>query len=393
MSFAGFQTTHTGSLPRPADVAQRVFAAAQSGFWQEDDAGALAAAVTDIVDRQHALGLDIVNDGEITRLRYWDVFTSRLDGVDPFVDEPEMAFRNGRFPGFEQPMLEIPGYPAAPPQLTRMPVVRGAITYRGPLGLDPELHRLRDALDGAPGFVTAPSPGLLALICRDEFYGDHKPLLDAAATALSHEYRSILESGLDLQVDNPDVAGCWHNWPLAEAPAIARLHLDALRQALDGLPAERIRLHLCWGNAEAPHDDDVELEEIAELLTDLPADALVLEAANPRHEHEWRVWEDVPLGDKHLIVGVIDSTTNFVEHPEVVADRICRFADVVGPENVVAGTDCGFGTWAHHYRVDPRIAWAKLESLVEGARRATHRLTGAAQSHGRPLRQRAKEVA
>jgi 5-methyltetrahydropteroyltriglutamate--homocysteine methyltransferase len=375
-NLTAFSTTHTGSLPRPPEVAARVFAAAERRTWAPGDEDALLEAVVDIVARQRALGLDVVNDGEITRLRYWDVFTSRLEGIDPYVDEVKPSVTRGRFEGYSQPLIHPEGYPEPPAELWRTPAVRGAIAYGGPGALEPELRRLRAALGSSAGFVTAPAPGLLPVVCRDEFYNDEEQLLAAAAEALAHEYRTIVDAGFLLQIDSPDLPNCWKRRTEAEGRRLGKLHLDALREALGGIPPERVRLHVCWGNDEAPHDEDPALPAFADLLLEMPVGAIVLEAANPRHAHEWRLWSDLPLGDKQLIVGAIDTTTNFVEHPELVADRLCNFAAVVGPDRVLGGTDCGFGTWAHHFRVDPRIAWAKLESLVAGARLARERLAG-----------------
>ena len=375
MSFIGFSTTHTGSLPRPPDVARLVFAAAEAGMPAAADEDVLGSAVTDVVEQQRRLGLGRMNDGEITRLRYWDVFTKRVDGIEPFADDHPSRAATGRFAGYEPPLLSVPAYPVPSERLGRMPVVRGPLVYRGPVGLDAEVDRLRTALGADPGFLTAPSPGMLALTCRDDYYRDEELLLAAAARVLAEEYRFVADSGLVLQVDSPDLPVCLRGHPAAEGRATARLRLDALRRALQGISAEQVRLHVCWGNSEGPHDEDVELQEFADLLLAMPVGALVLEAANPRHAHEWRLWGELDLGDKQLIVGAIDTTTNFVEHPDLVADRLCQFASVVDPSRLVAGTDCGFGTWAHFFRVHPSVAWAKLESLVEGARRASRRLT------------------
>jgi 5-methyltetrahydropteroyltriglutamate--homocysteine methyltransferase len=375
MSVSRVLTTHTGSLPRPPDVAGRVFAAADRGAWQPSDEAALAEAVAEIVARQRQIGLDIVTDGEITRLRYWDVFSMRLDGIDPFAEERVPSTREGRFAGYAQPVMRPPGYPDPAERLARHPVVRGPIAYKGPGDLALQVRFLRAAVPAVDdAFITAPAPALISDVCGDQFYRNEEQLVMATADALADEYRFIVDSGFVLQVDSPDLPSCWKGRSAAEGRQAAELHLDALQHALRGLPLERVRMHVCWGNTEAPHDDDIELRAFADLLVSMPVGAIVLEAANPRHAHEWRCWRDVPLGDKKLVVGVIDTTTNFVEHPDLVADRICQFASVVGTGNVIAGTDCGFGTWAHHYRVDPRIAWAKLESLVEGARRATQRI-------------------
>jgi len=245
-----------------------------------------------------------------------------------------------------------------------------------------DIANLRAALAAVPhagAFLTAASPGVISLFFRNEYYPTHEAYLFAIAEAMRPEYRAIVDAGLVLQVDCPDLAMGRHiqyrEADLATFRQQARLHIAALNHALAGLPADRVRVHLCWGNYEGPHHCDVPLADILDLVFEIQADGISFEAANPRHAHEWALFEQVRLpAGKVLIPGVIDSKTNYIEHPDLVAQRVVQLARLVGRENVLAGTDCGFGTWVGMARVDPEVAWAKLAALVEGARRATRLL-------------------
>lgn len=372
-------TTHTGSLPRPDALRDLIIA-------REKDAGldpaALARAtrdaVADAVRQQIAVGIDVVSDGEMGKLGFTNYVKHRLTGFagepHPFrardmMDYPELAAR--QFSG--------PGAIA-----TGMPGCTGPITYRDRDSLRADLENLRLAVQDArpvDAFLPAASPGCIVQASHNTYYPTREAYLYALADALQEEYRAIVEAGFVLQVDCPDFGMGRHcEFPdvsLAEYRKNLELHVAALNHGLAGLPEEQIRVHLCWGNYPGPHHRDVELKEIADVVLRCRANAFSVEAANPRHQHEWKVWEAVKLPKgKVLIPGVIDTNTNYVEHPEVVAQRLVRFAGVVGKENMIAGTDCGFGTFTGFGIVAPRVAYAKLASLAEGARLASAALWG-----------------
>jgi 5-methyltetrahydropteroyltriglutamate--homocysteine methyltransferase len=264
------------------------------------------------------------------------------------------------------------------------PACSGPIALKDLSAATTDIENFRRALDGAngaAGFMTAASPGLIAMFLGNIYYETDEELLWAIADAMRPEYEAIVEAGFILQLDCPDLAMARHR-EFADAPISAfrdymRLHVDVLNAAVDGIPPDRMRMHLCWGNYPGPHHHDVPLEEIVDIVLSARPSALAFEAANPRHEHEWRVFERVELPEgKVLIPGVIDSVSNCIEHPELIADRIVRYASAVGRENVLAGSDCGFGTFVGVIFVDPDVAWAKLAALAEGARVASERLWG-----------------
>jgi 5-methyltetrahydropteroyltriglutamate--homocysteine methyltransferase len=278
------------------------------------------------------------------------------------------------FPGMARRVFGDPGR-----SRRKTPACTGPIAVRDPQATIDDTRNLKAALDGArveEAFMSAASPGVISLFFRDEHYGNHETYLFAIAEAMKHEYEAVVKAGFVLQLDCPDLAMGRHiqyaALSVAEFQKAARLHIEALNHALANVPPEQVRLHLCWGNYEGPHHYDVPLADVIELAFTARAGGVSFEAANPRHAHEWRVFEKVkvPAG-KVLIPGVIDSTTNFIEHPELVAERIGRFAKLVGRENVIAGTDCGFGTWVGQSAVDPDIVWAKLAAMAEGARLAS----------------------
>lgn len=372
-------TTHTGSLPRPDDVLsmlyQRMERGADATLDRELDA-AVAAAVHTAVQMQVDLGLDVVNDGELGKLSYATYVADRMEGFETFEAE-----RTGRrdfpdvqaFPEFaERRRAEAGrGYYEA-----HFPVCVGPIAYSGNAELERELRRLRRAVDATGAqraFVTAASPGVVAMFIRNRHYPDRGAYLEAIADAMRVEYEAIHAAGFSLQLDCPDLAF----GVMAFADDDAKVHrhvarsIEVLNAATANIPAEEMRLHVCWGNYEGPHHLDVPLDRILDdVLRARPA-ALVLEAANPRHEHEWEVFADRGLPDDKIVVpGLIDSTSNYIEHPDLVAQRLRRYVDAVGSERVMAGTDCGFGTIAGRPNVVPSIVGAKLASLVEGARRA-----------------------
>jgi len=372
-------TTHTGSLPRPPDLIRTMFAREEG---VPVDTAALAArirlAVAEVVRKQVDAGLAVVNDGEVSKPSYATYIKDRLTGFGgtsqalryrDLVDFPEMAKRVFGDPGRAR---------------RKTPACTGPIAVRDPAAAQADVDNLKAAVAAAPAedvFVSAASPGVISLFFRDDHYRDHEKYLFAIADAMRHEYETVARAGFTLQLDCPDLAMGRHiqfaDLDLAAFRRMAALHLSALDHAVARIPPEQLRMHLCWGNYEGPHHHDVPLADLLDLVFAARPQAVSFEAANPRHAHEWKVFEQVkvPAG-KIVIPGVLDSTTNFIEHPDLVAERITRFARLVGRENVIAGTDCGFGTWVGQAAVDPDIAWAKLQSLAEGARRASRELWG-----------------
>jgi 5-methyltetrahydropteroyltriglutamate--homocysteine methyltransferase len=341
------------------------------------DAPALAArirtAVAEVVRKQADAGITVVNDGELSKPSYATYVKDRLNGFGgasqalqyrDLVDFPEMAKRVFGDPGRSR---------------RKTPACTGPISVRDPGAAAADVDNLKAALGPVPVddvFMSAASPGVISLFFRDDHYRNHETYLFAIADAMRHEYETVARAGFILQLDCPDLAMGRHiqfaGLSVEEFRTMARLHLAALDHAVANIPPEQLRLHLCWGNYEGPHHYDVPLADILDLVLAARPQGISFEAANPRHAHEWKVFERVKLpGDKIIIPGVLDSTTNFIEHPELVAERVGRYARLVGREHVIAGTDCGFGTWVGQAAVDPDIVWAKLASLAEGARLAT----------------------
>ena len=346
-------TTHAGSLPRPADLTD-MLVRRDHGERVEDLDARVSDAVLDVVQRQLDAGLTVVNDGEASKINYSTYVTERLDGFGGESGEGRYlpdAWED--FPDFFRSMPEI--------DLAR-PACIGPVRHRGLDAARADIANLQAALaaTGAEeSFMTAASPGVIEGYLENQHYATHEEYIWALADAMKPEYDAIHAAGLLLQLDCPD---------LAARPADGATHLEALDHATRDIPPERMRLHLCWGNYEGPHHDDVPLADLIERVLAARPAALSFEAANPRHAHEWRVFEDVALPDGTVLIpGVIDTTTNYIEHPQLVADRIVRYARLVGPERVIAGTDCGFATIANHLLVDPAIAWAKLAVLRDGA--------------------------
>jgi len=370
-------TTHTGSLPRPADLIRTMFAREEG---VPVDGAALGtrirSAVAEVVRKQVDAGIAVVNDGEVSKPSYATYVKDRLTGFggasqalqyQDLVDFPEMAKRVFGDPGRSR---------------RKTPACTGPIAVRDPGAAQADVDNLKAAVADVAAddvFVSAASPGVISLFFRNDHYGSHEAYLFAIADAMRHEYETVARAGFVLQLDCPDLAMGRHiqfaALGLEEFRKMARLHLAALDHAVAGIPPEQLRMHLCWGNYEGPHHYDVPLADLLDLVFAARPQAVSFEAANPRHAHEWKVFErvKVPPG-KIIIPGVLDSTTNFIEHPELVAERIARYARLVGRENVIAGTDCGFGTWVGQAAVDPDIAWAKLASLAEGARLASREL-------------------
>jgi 5-methyltetrahydropteroyltriglutamate--homocysteine methyltransferase len=373
-------TTHTGSLPRPDDLVDLLWSRERGNPVDEAAFGErVRQAVADVVKQQVSLGLDVVNDGEMGKLSYASYVRDRLSGFAPTAEAKSPVASD---------LFDFPVYRArlssegASRRMTRVGCV-GPVAYRGQDALARDLANLGAAVkDAAPAgaFLSAASPGVIALFHTNLHYQSHEAYVGALAEAMREEYEAIHRAGFLLQLDCPDLAAGFHlgsgsRMPVDEFLRRAATNVAALNHATATIPLERMRLHLCWGNYEGPHHHDLPLREIVDVVLAARPLGLSVEAANPRHGHEWRVWESVPLPDGKIVIpGVVDTTTNFVEHPELVAERIVRLARVVGRERVVAGTDCGFATFAGTSRVDAAIAWAKLGSVVEGARLASEEL-------------------
>ena len=369
-------TTHTGSLPRSRELQELLrLREERRPLDQAAFAEGVRTAVADVVQQQIAIGLDVINDGEQERSQYAAYVKERLTGF-----EGERLIR-------ARPRLgdtDFPDYVATYQSSTSIPqpACTGPISWKDKEAVQRDIATLKAAVGTRQVeevFMTAASPGVIANFLPNEYYPTEEAYLYALAEAMKHEYQAIVQAGLLLQIDCPDLAMTrvtqFAHLTVDEFKDVVALHIDVLNSALEGLPPERMRLHLCWGNYEGPHHYDVPLKEIIHLVLKARPEGISFEGANPRHAHEWKVWREVRLpDDKVIIPGVLDSTTNFVEHPELVAERIVRYAEVVGRERVIASTDCGFGTSAWGRKVDGKIAWAKLQSLVEGARLASQEL-------------------
>ena len=369
-----FLTTHTGSLPRPEDLIRTMFAKEEG---VPVDAAALGArirtAVAEVVGKQVEAGVAVVNDGEMSKPSYATYVKDRLTGFGGS-SHPLQYQDLVDFPGMARRVFGDPGRARR-----KTPACTAPIAVRDAAAATRDTDDLRAALatvEAEEGFMSAASPGVISLFFRDEHYGSQEAYLAAIAEAMRHEYEAVARAGFVLQIDCPDLAMGRHiqyaALSLDEFRKRARLHIEALNHALVNVPPDQARVHLCWGNYEGPHHYDVPLADIIDVVFTARPNGISFEAANPRHAHEWRVFERVKLPDgKVLIPGVIDSTTNFIEHPELVAERIGRYGKLVGRESVIAGTDCGFGTWVGQSAVDPDIVWAKLTTLAAGARLAS----------------------
>ncbi len=374
-------TTHVGSLPRPKPMLDLI-AAREAGEPVDEAAFQARAAqsVIDIVAQQVAAGIDIVSDGEQSKPSYATYVKHRIAGIDM---DPSVVER-GRDAMVSLDRLDHPDFVTATNfSNTAFPACLGPLSYEDRVPLDRDLAHFRAAVDaGRPteAFMTAPSPGILTRFVVDAYYQDEDAYVEALAGAMRVEYEAIVGAGFLLQIDCPDLGSCRHNQyrHLTEDQfrRIADRNIAALNAATEGLPADRMRLHICWGNYEGPHTHDIPLARIVDIALKARPQGLSFEAANPRHEHEWEDLKAIPIpDDKVLIPGVLDSTTNFVEHPRLIAQRILRFADIVGRERVIPGSDCGFGTSATAAPiVAPSIVWAKFKALAEGARIASERL-------------------
>ena len=368
--------THAGSLPRPDDLAEMIWAGIDG---DPVDPAALSeridSAVAEVVARQREVGIDVVSDGELSKSGFSTYINDRFSGfdgrsefqADDVADFPNLAMRLFATPSMAHLVFSN---------------CVGEVALEDKQAVADDIGRLQAALgdaDPATAFMGAISPGQIAFNYPDHHYGSHEAYLEALANALSYEYRAITDAGFNLQIDSPDLAMAAHCRSVGSSVGDWHTHLplaiEALNAALDGIPPEQVRLHVCWGNYAGPHHKDVPLRDIIGEVLKANVGVIYPEGGNPRHEHEWRVFEEVTLPDEmSIILGVIDTKSNFVEHPQVVADRLTRLANVVGKERVIAGTDCGFDTFIRFSQVDPDVAWLKLAALAEGAQLASGEL-------------------
>ena len=371
-------TTHVGSLPRSQDVVDFIFARErEEPFDQANFDRIMRASVAETVAKQVAAGIDIVSDGETSKISYATYVKDRYTGFSG--DSPRNAPEDLKmFPGFLKRLANDGGTP----QYAR-PMCTGEVRSKGQGELQKDIANLQAAMtqSGAKrGFMNAASPGVISLFLQNDFYKNREAYLVALADAMRDEYETIVAAGLDLQLDCPDLALSRHmlftDLSDAEFIKVAASHVEALNHALANIPEDKVRLHICWGNYEGPHCCDIPMDTMFSTLMSVKPSYVLFETSNPRHAHEWATFRDrkaeIP-DSKILVPGVVDTTTNFVEHPELVAQRIERFVDIVGADRVIAGSDCGFGTFAGFGAVDPDIAYAKLAALSEGAALASAR--------------------
>ena len=365
-------TSHVGSLPRTQKVVDFIFAREnKQPFDQEEFDNTMTAAVGDTVAKQVKAGIDIVSDGETSKISYATYVKDRYSGFSG--DSPRNAPADLKmFPGFLKRLADDGGTP----QYAR-PMCTGDVKSKGQGELQKDIDNLKAAMAKhgvGRGFMNAASPGVISLFLQNDHYKTRDAYLAALADAMREEYETIVASGLDLQLDCPDLAlsrhMLFHDLTDDEFLKVAASHVEALNHALQNVPEDKVRIHICWGNYEGPHCCDIPMDKVFSTLMSTKAQYLLFETSNPRHAHEWTVFRDrkseIP-DNKVLVPGVVDTTTNFVEHPELIAQRIERFAGIVGRDRVIGGSDCGFGTFAGFGAVDPDIAYAKLTSLSEGA--------------------------
>lgn len=366
------QATHVGSLPRTQEVVDQLFARERG---EDHDLAHFDRVMTDhvsmLVRKQVEAGIDIVSDGETSKISYATYVKDRYTGFDG--DSPRNAPADLKlYPSF----LERLANDGGTPKYAR-PMCVGEVKSRGQGELEKDINNLKAAMSqhgASRGFMNAASPGVISLFLQNDFYPNREAYLAALADAMKAEYETIVASGLDLQLDCPDLALSRHmlftDLSDEEFVKVAAMHVEALNHALLNVPAEKVRIHICWGNYEGPHVCDIPMATMFDTLMSAKARYVLFETSNPRHGHEWTVFRDragdIPDG-KVLVPGVVDTTTNFVEHPDLVSQRVQRFVDIVGSDRVIAGSDCGFGTFAGFGAVDPEIAWAKLATLAEGA--------------------------
>ncbi len=377
------KTTHAGALPRPDDFRQMVLGSDRVVRIETDEQKArLKSAVAEIVQKQVACGLDSVNDGELSKSSFNTYLTDRVAGYQlremTTAEAPvrlqrlNMTNRDARKFGdyfVNRRMFATPG--------GKLAVCVEPLRYVGQAQLKRDIDNFKAALKGISveeAYIPANTPGTMEHWLRNDYYKTDEELVFNLADVLHEEYKAITDAGLILQIDNPDLPDCWCIFPDMDIPAYrkyAAMRVEALKHALKGIPTEQVRLHVCWGSFHGPHYDDIPLKEIIDFIFAIPAGSYSLEASNPVHEHEWRIFETVKLPEGATFVpGVVGHASDFIEHPDLIADRLERYANLIGRENVIAGTDCGLGPRVGH----PSIVWAKLETLADGARRATKRL-------------------
>lgn len=369
-------TTHTGSLPRPEALVHALVMRDRGELPAKGDEGfpnMVREAVAEIVRRQADAGVDVVSDGEMSKFGYATYVKERLTG---FEGPPEpLALAD---------LADYPGFTMRVPLEVTNPSCTGPVTFRGADAVQADIDNLRAATQGTATegtFINAASPGIISEYMANRYYDSEEDYLYALADAMKEEYDAITGAGFQLQLDCPDLACGRHlrvpPMGVEEFRKQVELRVEVINHATRDIPPERMRLHICWGNYEGPHHHDIALAEIIDIILRVRPATLLVEAANPRHEHEWKVFEDVELPEGKVIVpGVIDTLSTYIEHPELVAERITRYANAVGRENVMAGTDCGFATFATFTNVDPEIAWGKIEALAQGAEIASRRLWG-----------------
>jgi 5-methyltetrahydropteroyltriglutamate--homocysteine methyltransferase len=373
-------TTHVGSLPRPQDVVDLLFAQDRGEAYDEKQfESTMKSAVEDAVLKQQKAGIDVMSDGEMSKISYATYIRHRFNGfatgdvpratpadLDDFPDFRDKLVREGHSPKYLRP------------------ICKGPLTVKNLSPLHQDIARQKAALaksDAQEGFMNSASPGLIAVFQPNEYYPSHQTYLEALAKVMHEEFKVIVASGLLVSIDCPDLGMGRHikfrDVDDDEFVRNAHLQIEALNHALEGIPADRCRLHICWGNYEGPHTRDIPLEKVLPVLFRAKVQGLLVEGANPRHEHEWALWEEHKLPeDKVLVPGVLDTSCNFVEHPELVAQRLLRYASLLGKERVIAGTDCGFGTFAGFGPVHPSICWLKLKAMSDGAELASQKLWG-----------------
>jgi 5-methyltetrahydropteroyltriglutamate--homocysteine methyltransferase len=371
-----FLTTHIGSLPRQQELMQIMFAR-EDGMVLDQQVleSKIAGAVNEVVARQLTAGIDIINDGEMSKPSYATYVKDRFNGFGGTGN----SFKFQDLEPYPHTKARVVGDPGRKHRKT--PACTGPVSLRDTQAVRRDAQRLREAPNERPAaglFLSAASPGVTAFFFRNDYYPSHEAYVFALADALRHEYEAIVAAGIMLQIDCPDLAMGRHSQfvelSLAEFRKVMQLHIEALNHALVNIPAEKVRMHLCWGNYPGPHHCDVPFADIVDLVWHAKPHAILFEAANPRHAHEWALFEDVRLPEgKILIPGVIECQSNYIEHPQLVAQRIERYAHLVGRDNVMAAVDCGFSIHVGTSLVDPEVVWAKLEALAQGAEIASRK--------------------
>ena len=370
-------TTHVGSLPRSQEVTDVLFGR-ETGQPKAQGDQVIADAVKDVVKRQVEAGVDLVSDGEMSKISYATYIADRLTGFGG--DTPR------------EPGLDLIEFPRILKKLAetgatakyRRPRAQGDIALKDKSWAETDIANMQAAIAAShpvEGFINAASPGVVALFQPNDYYPTQDAYLEAVAEAMRWEYEAITSAGILLQIDAPDLGMGRHTMYKDRSEtdylSLAARHIEVLNHALRNVPADRVRMHMCWGNYEGPHHHDIPMRQLLPVVAKAKVQALLFEAANPRHAHEWKVFEEVPIpDDKILIPGVITSTTNYVDHPELIAERLLRFANIVGRERVIAGSDCGFSTFAGFGPVDPDVAYMKFRSMAEGAQIASRKLWG-----------------